>query len=44
MPRTPQETRALFDRWAASYDIDLATGGRCPLPLGGHGTKMSADR
>lgn len=27
MPRTPQETRALFDRWAASYDIDLATGG-----------------
>ncbi|WP_043713861.1 class I SAM-dependent methyltransferase [Symbiobacterium thermophilum] len=24
MPRTPEEGRALFDRWARTYDLDLA--------------------
>lgn len=37
MPRTPEETRALFDRWASTYDIDLINGtGHAMGPLSGY--------
>lgn len=41
MPRTPEETRALFDRWAGTYDTDLSgstgTGGD---PLAGYAESL----
>lgn len=37
MPRTPEETRALFDRWAGTYDIDLVDSiGEKGGPLAGY--------
>lgn len=41
IPRTPEETRALFDRWAVTYDTDLArNGGNATGLLAGHGESL----
>jgi len=37
MPRRPEESRALFDRWARSYDLSLSgTDGPAAGPLAGY--------
>lgn len=40
MPRTPEETRALFDRWAETYDIDLSNGTGGLGPLSGYQSSL----
>ncbi len=41
MPRTPEDTRALFDRWAKTYDIGLASSkGDALGPLAGYAESL----
>lgn len=41
MPRTPEDTRALFDRWAKTYDIGLADStGNASGPLAGYAESL----
>jgi len=43
LPRTPEESRTLFDRWAHTYDLDLSgSDGPGAGPLAGYRTSLQA--